>query len=111
MKNIILAIACLLIIAGQAHADVTLSWTAPTENADGSKLNDLAGFKIYEVINGAYNEVADVPKDSTTATVTLGEGDRCFVGTAYDTSGNESKYTNESCKDTLPPATYILTIH
>ena len=30
-----------------ALGSATLSWTAPTQNDDGSPLTDLAGFKIY----------------------------------------------------------------
>ena len=30
-----------------------LSWTAPTENADGSPVNDLAGYRIYYGTNAA----------------------------------------------------------
>ena len=28
-------------------ASVNVSWTAPTKNADGSALNDLAGYRLY----------------------------------------------------------------
>ncbi|MCK5616540.1 hypothetical protein KAR91_82520, partial [Candidatus Pacearchaeota archaeon] len=101
----------LLIFAAYSYADVTLKWNPPTTNADGSPLTDLAGFKIYEVADGNYTEIADIPADTTTATITMGSGDRCFVGTAHDTSGNESIYSNEVCKDTMPPKTYILIIN
>jgi Putative Ig domain len=32
---------------GSATATATLAWTVPTENADGSRLTDLAGYWIY----------------------------------------------------------------
>lgn len=90
---------------------ITLSWTAPTSNADGTPLIDLAGFKMYRVMpDGSKVQVADIPKDQLTTDIDLPPGDYDFVGTAYDTSGNESKFTNIVHKDTLPPDTYILTI-
>ena len=33
--------------AASSTGSVTLSWTAPTQNADGSALTDLSGFRIY----------------------------------------------------------------
>jgi hypothetical protein len=34
-------------IAASAPASLTLTWSAPTENTDGSALTDLAGYYIY----------------------------------------------------------------
>ena len=34
-------------VTQSALGSMTLSWTAPTENTDGSQLNDLAGYKLY----------------------------------------------------------------
>ena len=37
-----------LLVAGVVQAtDVTLTWIAPTTNADGTPLTDLAGFRVY----------------------------------------------------------------
>ena len=51
-RSLLVLIVCALIGAGllasQAHAgSVTISWTAPSTNADGSALADLAGYRIY----------------------------------------------------------------
>ncbi len=34
-------------VVGPGRANVTLSWQAPTERADGTPLNNLAGFRIF----------------------------------------------------------------
>jgi hypothetical protein len=48
-----------------------LSWTAPTQNSDGSKIIDLAGFYIYYGTNPyALNETVQV-RDPRTTTYTL----------------------------------------
>ncbi len=36
-----------VVAAGAANGAVTVSWTAPIRNADGTPLTDLAGFRIY----------------------------------------------------------------
>ncbi len=79
---------------------VTLVWDAPTTNADGTPLTDLAGYKIYYgQRSGIYTHSIDV-KSSTTATIGgLTSGHWCFAVTAYDTSGNESDYSKEVCTD------------
>lgn len=90
----------------------TLTWTAPKTNADGTVLTDLAGYKIYYgTISGNYTEVKDVgiPSCSTTGDnrecsytlEDLSPGTWYFAVTAYDTSGNESDYSNEVSKKVL----------
>jgi len=36
-----------LVVAQTAPNEVTLTWTAPTQNTDNTDLTDLAGFKVY----------------------------------------------------------------
>ena len=89
----------------------TLSWSAPTTNIDGSVLTDLAGYKVYHRKGTTYSTAGQDAGDVTGIQfVGLSEGEHCFVVTAYDTSGNESVYSNEVCKtinftppDTTPP--------
>ncbi|NOZ67856.1 MAG: fibronectin type III domain-containing protein [Deferribacteres bacterium] len=87
-----------------------LTWTAPETNADGTPLTDLAGYKIYYGrLSGNYTEVKDVgipscePRgDKTECSYTvegLSSGTWYFAITAYDTSGNESDYSNEVSKE------------
>jgi hypothetical protein len=78
---------------------VTLTWAAPTTNADGTPLTDLAGYKIYYgTISGNYTEVIDVGNVITYKVEGRQPGTYYFAVTAYDTSGNESDYSNEVSK-------------
>ena len=75
----------------------TLSWTAPTENEDGTPLTDLAGFKIYwGTTPGSYtNSVTiDNPTVSTYVVENLAPGNYEFVATAFNAAGVESAYSN-----------------
>ena len=110
--TIALIIGLTFLFAGVANAQrvITLSWDAPTTNSNGTPLTDLAGFKVYHKLTaGAYNatDMVDVGNVLTTDK-TLPAGDYCFVATAYDTSGNESTYSNEVCDDI--PSTFQLRI-
>jgi hypothetical protein len=84
----------------------TLSWDAPTTNADGSELDDLAGYKVYFGYSSRnYTEFIDIGMPpcqkndgKTTCTYTLTSipaNIYFFAVTAYDTSGNMSTYSNE----------------
>ncbi len=77
----------------------TLTWDAPSTNANGTVLTDLAGYKIYYgKKSGNYTEVEDVENVTTVSSDELPDiqsGIWYFAVTAYDTSGNESDYSNE----------------
>lgn len=46
---------------------VTLRWTPPTENVDGSKLDDLAGYRVYwRQANGPIDEAVVIEDPSST---------------------------------------------
>jgi hypothetical protein len=71
----------------------TLSWTAPTENTDGSALVDLAGFRVYHGTSvNALDEMTQLPgSGSTTHTFNqLASGTHYFAVSAYTTGGVES---------------------
>lgn len=77
----------------------TLTWDAPTTNADGTPLTDLAGYKVYYgTTSGNYTEVIDAGNVTTYKVENLSPGTYYFTVTAYDTSGNESDYSNEVSK-------------
>jgi hypothetical protein len=76
---------------------VSLSWDAPTENTDGTRLTDLAGYNIYYgTAAGDYSNSINVGKNTTYQVTNLRDGlTYYFAVTAYDISGNESEYSTE----------------
>ncbi len=91
-----IALNSTLVFAG----DATLSWNPPTTNKDGSPLADLAGYILYyDTTSGKYNNSIDVGDLTTYQVENLTEGlTYYFAVTAYDTSSNESEYSNEVSK-------------
>jgi hypothetical protein len=83
-----------------------LSWDAPTTNADGTPLADLAGYKVYNGTGtGSYTQTIDVGNALSYTVTNLTDGIiYYFAVTAYDTSGNESGFSNEVSK-TIADAT------
>jgi fibronectin type 3 domain-containing protein len=80
-------------------ASVTLTWDAPTTNSDGSPLTDLNGYKIYYgTSSGNYTEVIDIGNVTSYTIGNLSSGIYYFAVTAYNTSGNESDFSNEVSK-------------
>lgn len=88
-------------------ASVVLSWDPPSTNADGTPLDDLAGYNIYygtasrnysASINAG--DVLNYQVNNLSTGVTY-----YFTTTAYDTSGNESGYSNEISKTFSVPDT------
>jgi len=81
---------------------VTLSWTAPTENEDGTPLTDLDGYRIYEGVRGGPHTAIDQVAAEFTAYFALPQlaGETCWVVTAFDFSENETVNSNEACMTT-----------
>jgi hypothetical protein len=79
---------------------LTLSWSAPSINADGSPLEgDLAGYIMYYGQGtDNYNEFVDIGNFNSASVSNLTNGTWCFTITAYDVAGNESNYSAETCK-------------
>jgi hypothetical protein len=72
------------------------AYKAPTTNADGTPLTDLGGYKVYYGLSsGNYTNSLDVGNVTTYKIYNLTPGTYYFAVTAYDTSGNESDYSNE----------------
>ena len=81
-----------------ALGSVTLNWTAPTQNSDGSALTDLAGYKIYYAKNsGPYDRsvVLDNPGMTTYVVEQLSPATYYFAATAVNSMGVESSYSAE----------------
>lgn len=76
---------------------ITLSWKAPTENANGSALTNLAGYRIqYGTSPAALSKTITINSvGRTTEVVTnLASGTYYFAILAYNAAGAESKLSN-----------------
>src|SRR5687767_2821615 len=80
--------------------EAVLSWDAPTTDAGGGALNDLAGYRVYRgTSSGAYDLPADVGNVTQHRVTGLSPATWYFAVTAYDASGNESVLSNEVSKE------------
>ncbi|HEY6641677.1 putative Ig domain-containing protein [Povalibacter sp.] len=82
----------------------TLSWAAPTQNTDGSALNDLAGYRIvYGTSSSALNQTIEISNPSVMSYVVddLASGTWYFAVKAYTSAGAESSQSNVASK-TIP---------
>lgn len=106
MKNLFVIFFIFLLVTTTFASDVTLTWQSPTTNSDGTPLTDLAGYKIYvSKASGVYADAINAGNVLTKTLTNFCEGTYYFVATAYDTSGNESAYSNEVSKTiTIAPA-------
>jgi len=78
-----------------------LSWTAPTQNTDGSALTDLAGYRVYHGTSpDALNQMIQVsdPAATTYAFSQLASGTHYFAVTAYTSAGVESALSGVGSK-------------
>lgn len=78
---------------------VTLSWSAPTQNSDGSALTDLSAYKIYYgTTAGSYPNQVEIDNPSVTTYVleNLVPDTYYFVATAVNSSGVESEFSNSA---------------
>lgn len=88
-------------VVAAGSLSVTLSWTPPTQNADGSTLTDLAGYKIYYgVSEGNYPNVIiiDNPGIATYVVENLTPATYFFAATAFNSNGIESEFSNIAVK-------------
>jgi hypothetical protein len=99
-SNAALASFSINVVATTINA-VTLQWSIPMLNEDGSSLNDLAGFRVYYSMDqnnlASANSPHEVPNPGlgifTVPNLTSGTT-WFFVVTAYDFNGNESVFSN-----------------
>ena len=108
---------CILIgafIARAAHAGTaSLTWSAPTTNADGTPLTDLKSYKVYGALQGQTKTLLATVLAPTVTYTHNGptEGQTwCYTVSAVDAVGNESVMSNESCKTVpnVPPSPPVL---
>jgi hypothetical protein len=70
----------------------TLSWTAPTQNTDGTQLTNLSGYKVYHgTSSAALTDVRTVAANSSSYQfAALTSGTHYFAISAYNSDGAES---------------------
>ena len=88
-------------VSSTSQGNATLSWEAPTENADGSALGNLAGFRIvYGTSASAMTRTIDIanPSVSTYVVNSLTPATWYFAVKAYNTAGGESAMTPVASK-------------
>ncbi len=76
---------------------VTVNWTAPTKNTDGSDLTDLASYVlVYGTSSGNYTVTEPVGDGSATSTtLNLAPGVYYVAMRAVNSGGDESTWSNE----------------
>ena len=77
---------------------LTLTWTAPEDNADGTPLLDLSGYKIrYGTSSGSYSQVVTLNNAGLNRFVVdnLPSGTYYFTITAFNHAGTESQLSGE----------------
>ena len=80
---------------------VSLSWTAPTKNTDGTALTNLAGYRVhYGTSAGNYTHSVQLPNKSLTSVVIedLTPARWYFAVKAYNSSGVESTFSGSVSK-------------
>jgi len=82
-----------------AIGSATLNWQPPTQNADGTPLTDLAGYYIYVGTRSASYEHRQIKLDNpglaSYVVDNLAPGTYYIAATAYNSSGVESRYSQE----------------
>ena len=84
-----------------ANGSVTLSWTAPTQNTDGSVLTNLAGYRIYygtDSASLAQTLPVASPGITTLVVENLPPGTWFFAVKAYNSNGTESDLSATASK-------------
>ena len=90
-------------VSAVSLGSVTLDWTPPTENDDGSDLVDLDGYKIYWRTmpgSGGYPNSVTLENEGLTSYMVenLAPGTYEFVATSFNTARVESVYSNPATK-------------
>jgi len=93
-----------LAVQAVAMGSATLSWSAPTQNVDGSPLTDLAGYKVYwgpSQSNYPNSVTLRNPGLTTYVVENLVSGTYFFSATALNAAGGESAFAVPATK-TIP---------
>jgi hypothetical protein len=102
--SVILAVAILVVAQAADAVQVSVAWDLPTENEDGTPLEDLVGISLhYGTASGSYSGAMELPGTATQGTVTgLVEGATYyFAAKAYNSQNVDSLYSEELVWTTL----------
>ena len=110
----VLTFLAALLIGAPANA-ITLNfvWEAPTTNTDGSPYTDQGGYKFYRgTKSGVYGAPVKLGLGTTYLLNVSTPGTYFYAVTAFDTSGNESGFSNEVSfsVDSVPPKAPVLAL-
>jgi hypothetical protein len=86
-----------VVAAGTATGSVTLNWSPPTQNEDGSQLTDLAAYRVlWGRDGGSFSNSVRINNPSVTRYVVEGltPGTYEFTATAINRAGVESRFSN-----------------
>jgi hypothetical protein len=103
-KDTVSLAAFTITVTSAANGSATISWTPPTQNTDGSSINNLAGFRIqYGTSASALTQTIQVanPGLATYVVTGLASGNWFFAVRAYNNGGAESANSNVVTK-TIP---------
>ncbi len=90
-----------LTVQQPALGSASLSWTAPSQNVDGTSLTNLKGYRIhYGMSSSNLNQTVDIPSPGITTALIQGlsAGTWYFALEAYNTSNVESSLSNVASK-------------
>lgn len=92
-------------VVQNSNGSITLTWTAPTQNEDGTPLNDLAAYKFYYGTSpGNYSNQVQVDSPGITSYVLENltpSTSYYIVAAAVNGSGVESRLSNEATGQAL----------
>ena len=86
-----------VVAAGTATGSVTLNWSPPTQNEDGSQLTNLAAYRIlWSRDGGSFSNSVRINNPSVTRYMVEGltPGTYEFTATAINRAGVESRFSN-----------------
>jgi hypothetical protein len=91
-------------VVATATGSATLFWQPPTQNSDGSALNDLTSYRVYfGTASGSYPNSATYTNAGLTSIVVdqLTPATWYFVVTAVNADGVESRHSNIAAKTVM----------
>ena len=107
----VLVLVCIWAASSKADS-VTVSWTPPTQNTDGTPLTNLAGYRVlYGTSASSLTQTVQTPQNvSRTVIDGLAPGQWFFGVTAFTSSGVESALSNIASKTIAAAPKMLVTV-